>query len=327
MEDIQNTAFLAPDTSRKWPNWLPWLVFTAGTVLLGLVIFVWPVGTPEAQIPPLVKVLGRFHILALHLPIGIMALLALMEFAPMPGPLRASLAPSRLLTLWAGALGLLAAAVLGYFLGLEGGYQGANYLWHLRLEIAAAVFALLALALRGTFARGIYLTVLALSLVTMGAGAHFGGNMSHGDTFLTEQVNDWLNPKPKPQGGDDEPSGVTVFAAIIAPIFEAKCNSCHNEAKTKGGLRMDSYELLVQGGDNPPALVPGKAAESLLLQRANLPLDDDDHMPPDGKPQLTPEENKIIAWWIDQGASSKITVEQAVKGDQMAPLLKAHLKP
>ena len=62
------------------------------------------------------------------------------------------------------------------------------------------------------------------------------------------------------------PEGDRFFREKIAPVLEAECYRCHSaEAeKVKGGLRLDSREGLLRGGDTGPAVVPGKSGESLL---------------------------------------------------------------
>ena len=118
-------------------------------------------------------------------------------------------------------------------------------------------------------------------------------------------------PAPAPAGvmiaGGE---GKTVFEHLILPILQQKCNNCHNEDKSKGDLRMDTYELLMQGGDSGGNIVPGKPDDSLTIQRILLPEDDDEHMPPEGKDQLTPAELALLRWWIEQGASNTMTVNQ-----------------
>lgn len=71
---------------------------------------------------------------------------------------------------------------------------------------------------------------------------------------------------------------------------------------------MESYEALLKGGKNGPALIAGKALDSPMIQRLLLPLNDDDHMPPDGKPQPTLAEIAALQWWIDHGAPADKTV-------------------
>lgn len=109
----------------------------------------------------------------------------------------------------------------------------------------------------------------------------------------------------------------SVFAKNIQPVFNDYCVSCHGPDKTKAGLRLDSYEALMAGGDSGPTLVAGKSGESSLIERLRLPLDEEDHMPPEKKPQPTGPEIALLAWWIDQGASgtanlSDLKVDPAV---------------
>jgi hypothetical protein len=67
---------------------------------------------------------------------------------------------------------------------------------------------------------------------------------------------------------------------------------------------------LLRGGKDDVAVKPGDSALSPLLERARLPAGDDDHMPPDGKPQLTAPEIALLKWWIDAGAPETNTLGQ-----------------
>lgn len=57
--------------------------------------------------------------------------------------------------------------------------------------------------------------------------------------------------------------------------------------------------------------------DSSLLQRVYLPLDDDEHMPPEGKDQLTAQETAVIAFWIQSGAKADATIG-SLKPDEKA---------
>ena len=107
--------------------------------------------------------------------------------------------------------------------------------------------------------------------------------------------------------------GPTVFQNVIEPIMESKCNKCHNEQKSKGDLRLDTFEMVMKGGqdDKVKNVVPGKPDESLMIKRVMLAADDDEHMPPDGKDPLTKEETALVKWWIQEGASNTLTVKDA----------------
>ncbi|MCP5557650.1 MAG: hypothetical protein H7A55_07830 [Verrucomicrobiaceae bacterium] len=106
--------------------------------------------------------------------------------------------------------------------------------------------------------------------------------------------------------------GTVVFKDVVMPILEAKCTGCHGAEKSKGKLRMDTLaNLLKGGGDGPTTLVPGKSADSLMMKRILLPKDDDDHMPPAEKDQITTQECQLLAWWINEGGSETMTIAQA----------------
>jgi len=88
-----------------------------------------------------------------------------------------------------------------------------------------------------------------------------------------------------------------TFEKNIRPIFKANCFQCHGEEKElEGGLDLRLRRWLVKGGESGAALVPGKASESLLLERVQS-----GDMPP-GDMKLTSEEISLIRRWIEQGA-------------------------
>jgi len=63
------------------------------------------------------------------------------------------------------------------------------------------------------------------------------------------------------QAGDD-----THFESKIRPVLAQTCFRCHDGEKTAGGLRVDSREVLLLGGDSGPAIMPGMPERSLFLQ-------------------------------------------------------------
>lgn len=90
------------------------------------------------------------------------------------------------------------------------------------------------------------------------------------------------------------------FSQEIKPILDASCNQCHGRGRAKGGFQIDSRETLLKGGDSGPVFVPGKSAESLLVELV-MGFDPDSVMPKKGK-KLTPEQVGVLRAWIDQGA-------------------------
>jgi len=89
------------------------------------------------------------------------------------------------------------------------------------------------------------------------------------------------------------------FARDIQPIFEASCVKCHGRGKEKGGFRLDNRETFLKGGDSGPPALPGKSAESYLIELVSG-LDPDNVMPVKGS-KLTATQVGLLRGWIDQG--------------------------
>jgi mono/diheme cytochrome c family protein len=103
------------------------------------------------------------------------------------------------------------------------------------------------------------------------------------------------NPKPNQVKVD--------FNHDIRSILSSRCFKCHGPDLKKAGLDLQSRETAtrqLKSGDY--AVVPGKSAESALIERVSSP-DDDIRMPPKGKAErLTPDQIAKLRAWIDQGA-------------------------
>jgi hypothetical protein len=100
-----------------------------------------------------------------------------------------------------------------------------------------------------------------------------------------------------------------IYKDIVASIMSAKCISCHGTEKKKGKLQLHDYAAILKGGsDGATTVIAKNTKDSLMIVRANLPKDDDDHMPPSDEPQLNKEEIAVLTWWIENGASETATV-------------------
>jgi hypothetical protein len=89
------------------------------------------------------------------------------------------------------------------------------------------------------------------------------------------------------------------FQKDIVPILSGSCLKCHSGHEPKGGLRIETRETLLAGGDSGKVVVPQKSGESLLV-RLVAGLDADRIMPAQG-PRLTAEQIGLLRAWIDQG--------------------------
>lgn len=72
--------------------------------------------------------------------------------------------------------------------------------------------------------------------------------------------------------------GVT-YEKDIRPLFEASCFRCHGAERPRGGLRLDSLEAVLKGGEDGKVVTSGKSQESPLVI-AVAQIDDETAMPP-----------------------------------------------
>lgn len=105
------------------------------------------------------------------------------------------------------------------------------------------------------------------------------------------------------------------FENKVRPLLAKSCWSCHRQS-AMGGLRLDSREALLKGGKSGPALVPGKASESLLVS-AVTHANDKLKMPPSGK--LPETDIEILRTWINEGAIWPETSKMVDTGSKITP--------
>jgi hypothetical protein len=86
----------------------------------------------------------------------------------------------------------------------------------------------------------------------------------------------------------------------VKPVLKERCYACHGALKQKAKLRLDTAESIRKGGRDGPAVQPGDAAGSLLVDRVADP-EETTRMPPQGKP-LTEQQIARLKAWINQGA-------------------------
>lgn len=277
--------------------------------------------------------IGRFHPAIVHFPIGFLLIAALLELGRRWGKIAVSENVVVFILLWS-AISATFACGAGYLLSLSGGYDVNLLDNHMGKGIGVAVFAWAAWLVKSDKLQKalpagelIYLpAILVATALTLSAG-HDGGSLTHGEGYLTQYTPEPFRslaglPPLKAEPADIKPIAnvqqAVVYTDIVQPILQTKCTQCHSASKSKGDLRMDQLGLLAKGGENGPAFISGKSAESDMIIRCLLPENDDEHMPPKGKPQLTTDQIALLSWWIDQGAPadkkvSQLTVPEAVK--------------
>jgi hypothetical protein len=101
------------------------------------------------------------------------------------------------------------------------------------------------------------------------------------------------------------------FQREIAPLIRSRCLPCHAEDNfNPSELSLDTYEMLMAGGKNGPAVVPGKARESLLVKKLKESPPSGERMPLNTKRDkeagkarwLSDAEVNLFATWVDEGA-------------------------
>ena len=94
-------------------------------------------------------------------------------------------------------------------------------------------------------------------------------------------------------------AALEFFESRVRPILIDRCIKCHGPEKRSSGLRLDSREGALEGGDSGPAIVPLRPDDSLLIQAVAY-THTELKMPPSGKlaePALT-----ILRQWVSLGA-------------------------
>lgn len=204
--------------------------------------------------------------------------------------------------------------VAGIFLATED-YTGDALSWHKWTAISSLGVAVALYFLRDRPIAMLRSLAASLAVLLVLAG-HFGAALTHGEDFLLA-----------PLKGTEEPTlslaEAEIFRDLVQPIFESKCISCHQEGKIKGELRLDLLTGIQKGGKSGALFVAGKPELSLLIQRIHLPLEEEEHMPPKNKLQLTEEELEILSLWVSSGGGFDQKVMDLPQEDPLFQLVSA----
>ncbi|MDF7799833.1 hypothetical protein P4C99_10175 [Pontiellaceae bacterium B1224] len=264
-----------------------------------------------------VAALGRFHILTLHFPIALVMLVPLLELLTRTrrlNNLKVAVYPLLVLA----TLSSIVASVLGFMLAQGDGFSGALVSDHMRAGIVTSILLIITLLLKeltrhnsGMAFQAAYIITLSFSVLSLISTSHHGASLVHGTDYLYEKLPPGLQPlfsagNPAQQEITKESN---VYDRLIQPIFRTHCYECHSKDKSKGGFRMDDFELLLSGGDGGmPGIEPGNLEDSEVHYRITLPPTKKAFMPPAGHQPLTEEQVALITWWIQSGASAEASV-------------------
>jgi len=278
----------------SWKGWIYNFAFFLNGLLIFLLLF-----ENRFVVPVWMQSLGRMHPLVLHFPLVVLMLYSfwiLIIEKKESSKWNEALADTLLL------IGIVTAAIAafsGFVLSQESGYEKDAIFWHKWLGIIISVASIFWYSFQKYLppwkipAKVISVSLLVMLLV----GGHLGGNITHGEDFLTAPMQLAVVENDKVTFEE-----ANVYTDLVEPILEQKCISCHNAQKSKGNLQMQTKELFAKGGKEGTPWDTTKADLGVLLTRVHLPLDDKKHMPPRGKAPLTDDEIALLEAWIKGGS-------------------------
>jgi uncharacterized membrane protein len=264
------------------------------------------------------EVIGRFHPLLVHLPIGILLLAIALDWLSRKERF-ILLQPSIPIILLIGAFTALFSCITGYLLSQSGEYDGDTVGWHQWMGISLMLISFLYAWIKIQIENETYSKVISvIALVLLTITGHLGGSLTHGEDYLTEGL---FSKSISTDFSKIAIEKAKFYSDLVQPILETKCYTCHNASKQKGKLRLDERDYILKGGKNGVVLVAHKVDESELIDRLLLPLDEEDHMPPKEKTQLSITEIEILKNWIASGADFEKTISELKQVNQVRAIL------
>lgn len=291
----------------NWKNILFNITLAANCLLCFLVFF-----DNRLVVPSWLQVAGRMHPLFLHFPIVLLVLSVCWILLIPKQQFVLSQDIGKWLLLFAACTSAI-TALMGLILSKEPGYDPESLQGHKLSGLAVSLIALLWYCFYDRIIKTKSLSLLtgALSVVALTLTGHLGAGITHGEGFLLAP----LTPEKKQKKVLFEDA--FVFNDMVKPILDGKCMGCHNNRKAKGDLIMETQELLLKGGKSGKLWDTSKATLGLLFERIHLPEEEEKHMPPAGKPQLTEQETAILYNWVKQGADFNIKVKNLEPADTL----------
>ena len=216
----------------------------------------------------MLELLGKSHLLWVHLPIGFIFLALVLTLLKRKNPE----APYLILLPLIWRLATL-AAIFAVFSGLllSENQEGTNLFFHQY----AGIFLTMGLFTYLIFNKNFILIFIGILFVIT---IHLGASLTHGEDYLFTEKSKVIT----------QLNEVELYEDAIVPIFKAKCFSCHKPGKSKGDLDLTNYEKI---GDKEE-----------LVRRTHLPKSHKEFMPANGKAPLSKEQLAILSYWVEIGA-------------------------
>lgn len=266
----------------------------------------------------ILEYIGRFHPVLVHLPIGILLATVFLEaLSHVKGFRKVRKAVKMLLLL--GFASAFFSSLTGWLHAASGEFNPQLVLSHRALAIVVTVLSLVALLLHGEKKKemrlGYFIILFAMTILILLTG-HSGGSLTHGADYL----------KPSWEGEEKFISMVIkpdtrLYADLVAPVFKKNCTGCHGPTRQKGKLRLDQPDFILKGGKDGDILLIGKGDEGEMWRRINLDHEDEDHMPPKEKTQLSKAEISLITYWLETGGDFNATLASLPRADSIMQFL------
>ena len=261
----------------------------------------------------IIKYLGNFHPVVLHLPIGAFLFTFLLFLSQRF--LKSNFDPAIRLGLLFSFITSIITSIFGYILRLFGEYDVTLVDRHMWLALATTLMIGIVMYLhkkQRSFNQ--ILSCFILSTVFLTITGHNGGSLTHGKDYLKLPT---IESKISVINYDS----IHVFNQVISPILDSKCVKCHNASKSKGSLMLSSVNKIQLGGERGQIIKSSSSINSRLYTYLNLPIDDKMHMPPDGNSQLNENEKELIRMWIDENRIISLQKRSAKSIDDIEKLI------
>ena len=202
---------------------------------------------------------GRFHPLLLHLPIGSLIILFIMEVINDLRP-KLNLESACNLLLWFSVISIIPTVLLGVLLGSNGSYDDELLNTHKWLGWLTALVCVWMLVIRqkksssnkNFFAR-YYKLFLFVNVTLLSLAGHYGGHLTHGEDYLTKymplSLKSFLKIDPITaeyfavnKAKDSSSEEALYYQNYVRPILQTHCFECHGEEKQKGEMRLDNLD-------------------------------------------------------------------------------------
>lgn len=277
-----------------------------------------------------VRFLGRFHPLVVHLPIGIITLGVVLQVISSRAKFE-KIKPALPIIWLLAFLSASISVVLGIMHASGEDFEENALSFHTWSGILLTFITLIYYVSAHTNIRSgkpsfrpLHSILLILMSTLLLVTGHLGSSLTHGPTYLVEfapspiqklfGLSTEQNTYRKQVGSLDS---ADVFDDGVSPILHAKCTSCHNKNKSKGKLILTAYDDLMNGGENGTVLTPGSSTSSELYRRITLPGDHKEFMPKEGKKPLTEDQVAIIEWWIEKGSLRHAVISSLLPDENM----------